>query len=57
MQRAHAWAGHRTRMRPWSAWRSCLSVLWFLLTANGFEMAVLLGRGVDGVDSPRVLVY
>lgn len=27
-----------------------------LLTANGFEMARLLGRGLDGVDLPRVLV-
>jgi hypothetical protein len=43
MQRARAWAGHRTRTRPWSAWRSCLSVCDFL-TANGFEMARLLGR-------------
>jgi hypothetical protein len=53
MQRAHAWAGHRTRMRPWSAWRTCLSICG-LLTANGFEMARLLGRGVDRVDLPKV---
>ena len=56
MQRAHAWAGHRTRMRPWSAWRSCLSVCG-LLTANGFLRWPFCYGGRGWVDLPSVLVY